>query len=272
MTTALSVAAILVVAYVVLALLLWRYQERIVFQPPLWTEAPAADGLTRLSFSASDGTMLFAYVVGVPRAGGPSFLAFHGNAVVARWLIPWAREAARRFGGCVVVAEYRGYDGLSGAPSYAGIALDALAALEASAAHLKVDRSAFVMFGHSLGSAVAAELAASAGAKALVLQSPFSSARDMVARWPVVGFRLGWSLLARVHYDTVARVRDLDVPVFVAHGERDVVIPARMGRQVFAAARVPGQLLTVPEATHNDLPDVGGEDYWRWLEAATVNP
>ena len=266
MNVALTVALALVVAYAGLAVLLWRFQERIVFQPPPWPESP--DDTARLSFAAGDGTALFAYVVGVPRAGRPPVLAFHGNAVVARAMIPWTREAARRLDVCVVLAEYRGYDGLRGTPTYAATALDARATLEAASAHLGVGLSSFVLFGHSLGSAVAAELASNAGAKVLVLESPFSSARDMVARWPVVGFRLGWTLVSRVHYDTVARVRQLDVPVFVAHGERDLVVPPRMGREVFSAARVPGRLLMVPGATHSDVPEIGGETYWGWLADA----
>ena len=256
----------LVVAYAGVALLLWRFQERIVFQPPQWPGPPAET--PRLSVTAADGTALFAYVVGAHRAGRPAVLAFHGNAVVARAMIPWTREAARRLDVCVVLAEYRGYDGAAGVPTYAATAVDAQATLEAASAHLGVDPSSFVLFGHSLGSAVAAELASKAGAKVLVLESPFSSARDMVARWPVVGFRLGWSLVSRVHFDTVARVQELEVPVYVAHGELDLVVPARMGRQVFAAARAPGRLLLVPGASHSDVPEVGGETYWGWLADA----
>jgi uncharacterized protein len=267
MNVALSFAGVVVVAYGIFALLLWRYQERIVFQPPRWPESPEDDA-PRLSFASADGTALFAFVVGDHRANRPPVVAFHGNAVVARAMIPWTREAARRLDVCVVLAEYRGYDGVGGSPTYAATAIDARATLEAAGTHLGVDRSAFVIFGHSLGSAVAAELAASVGAKALVLESPFTSARDMVARWPVVGFRVGWSLVSRVHYDTAARVRDLKAPVFVAHGERDVVVPPRMGREVFSAAKNPGQLLMVPEAGHNDVPEVGGEAYWRWLGEA----
>lgn len=267
MNAALVFAVAVVIAYGVFALVLWRYQERIVFQPPLWPESPDDDA-PRLSFAAPDGTALFAFVVGDLRANRPPVIAFHGNAVVARAMIPWTREAARRLNVCVVLAEYRGYDGVGGSPTYAATAMDARATLEAASAHLGVDPSSFVIFGHSLGSAVAAELAAVVGAKALVLESPFTSARDMVARWPVVGFRVGWSLVSRVHYDTVARVRDLDIPVFVAHGERDVVVPPRMGRAVFAAAKVRGELLIVPKAGHSDVPDVGGERYWGWLAAA----
>ena len=56
--------------------------------------------------------------------------------------------------------------------------------------------------------------------------------------------------------------------MWVAHGDRDLVIPVRMGREVFAAARHPGELLIVPGAGHNDVAEVGGEAYWGWLTRA----
>src|SRR5688572_9580585 len=106
---------------------------------------------------------------------------------------------------------------------------------------------------------------------ALVLQSPFSSARDMAARMFVPPIPWLWRQISRVHYDTRAAVASMDVPVHVAHGTRDLNIPARMGRLVFHASRRPGTLLLVDGAGHNDVADVGGERYWRWLlEAVNV--
>jgi uncharacterized protein len=264
MSTALTVAAVVLAAYAMVAVALWRFQERIVFQPPRFRESQDVPDVKRLSFSSSDGTALFAFVVG-DAASRRVVLAFHGNAVVARAVIPWAREVAGRIGICIVLAEYRGYDGLNSSPTYAGTQLDAEAALEAASAHLGVEANDFFIYGHSLGSAVATELAAKGKGKALILQSPFTSARAMVARWPVVGFRVGWSLVSRVHFDTLSLVRNLEIPVHVAHGERDMVIPVWMGKAIFAAARVPGKLLIVRTAGHNDVAEVGGEDYWRWV-------
>jgi fermentation-respiration switch protein FrsA (DUF1100 family) len=82
---------------------------------------------------------------------------------------------------------------------------------------------------------------------------------------PVLAF---WGLISRIHFDTVARVAELDTPVWVAHGERDLIIPTRMGRRVFEAARSKGELLLVPRAGHNDVPDTGGEAYWAWMAKA----
>jgi fermentation-respiration switch protein FrsA (DUF1100 family) len=106
------------------------------------------------------------------------------------------------------------------------------------------------------------------GPRSLILQSPFTSARDMAARMMVPMVPWLWQRIGRVPYDTRAIVKRLDTPVYVAHGTRDLTIPFRMGQEVHAAARRPGEMLRVEGAGHNDVADVAGERYWRWLVAA----
>jgi fermentation-respiration switch protein FrsA (DUF1100 family) len=168
----------------------------------------------------------------------------------------------------VLLPELRGYDGLAGQPTYAAAALDARAALRLAHDSLGVGAERLAYFGHSLGSAIATELAAEHPPVVLVLESPLSSARAMARRMVLPGLTLLWRLVSRVHYDTVRLVRALRVPVWVAHGERDLIIPSRMGREVFAAAVVPGELLVVRGAGHNDVPERAGEAYWGWLVRA----
>ncbi|HET9426179.1 MAG TPA: alpha/beta hydrolase [Gemmatimonadaceae bacterium] len=267
MTIALIIVAVIAIAYGGILFLLWRMQERIVFQPPPNPE-PFGGDVRRLEYVSRDGIRLAAYVVEPDRPGGDIVLAFHGNAMIARWMIPWAREVAGRFGVRVVLPEYRGYDGLAGVPTYQGAALDAEAALAATCRQFGVSAADVIYYGHSLGTAIAGELATLAEPRALILESPLSSAKDMAARWPVAGLRLFWSRISRVHYDTVTRVSGIDSVVHVAHGERDIIIPSRMGQTVHAAARRPGTLLMVPEAGHNDVAVVGSEAYWRWFGEA----
>jgi hypothetical protein len=187
--------------------------------------------------------------------------------------VPWAHEAVRRTRWNVMLVEYRGYAGLGGTPTYRGSAADARAAWEAATRDLGARPADIAFFGHSLGSAIAVELADALRAeghapRAILLQSPFTSARAMARIIVARPLLVLWTTISRVHFDTEAKVRTLDVPVHVAHGERDLLIPLRMGRAVHAAARVPGTLLVVPRAGHNDVDDVGGEPYWRWLEGA----
>jgi len=255
--------AAIVVAYFATLLLLYRHQERIAYQPPRVAVVAAAE---RAEYESADGTPLFAYVIGERDSHRPILLAFHGNADVAAWFVPWAEEAARRLGVAVVLPEYRGYSGLPSVPSYRGIADDALAALRFVRS---ADFSAGDVhyFGHSLGSAIAAELATAAEPRSLILQSPFSTARAMGSRiFPGLGSL--WHRVSRVHYDTVARVAEISAPVFVAHGARDMLVPAAMGREVFMRARTPGEMLVVPTAGHNDVAEVGGDAYWSWLSRA----
>jgi fermentation-respiration switch protein FrsA (DUF1100 family) len=85
------------------------------------------------------------------------------------------------------------------------------------------------------------------------------------------GLTLFWPIVSRVHYDTIGRVAVLPVPVSVAHGLRDLVVPARMGREVFEAAAVKGELLLVRGAGHNDVAERAPEAYWRWFQQAVLS-
>lgn len=273
LTLVLTLGAIVLACWLALLFLVWRGQERVVFQPPAWPDEPLAPGVERIDFTGADGQPLFAFVVEPQRSAMGArrsvvLVVFHGNAEVATWGIDWARAVARRTGARVVLAEYRGYAGLPGRPTYEGTRRDALATWAMARERLGATAESTAVYGHSLGSAVATELAIEIRPRALVLESPMSSARAMAALMPLPGLTLLWPAIARVHFDTRARVAALDVPVWVAHGRLDRVIPFRMGEEVYAAARVKGELLAVDGAGHNDVRAVGGERYWGWLGRA----
>lgn len=261
--------AVAVVAGVVVFLLalIWWGQEKLVFFPQR-APFPDAAGLHRLNYEAADGQKLFAYVVGNSAGARGFLLCFHGNADLAVLQVPWAREVNARTGYAVVLAEYRGYAGLGGKPTFAGTLLDAQAAYAAVRAQLGADPERIAFFGHSLGSAVAAELATEHEPSALLLKAPFTSARDMAPRVITPPLALAFRLISRVHYDTRAAVAAIDAPVWVVHGTRDGVIQVEMGRAVFEAARAKGELLIVDDAEHSDLAGRGGSAYWKWLERA----
>jgi hypothetical protein len=244
----------------------WWGQERITYQPPRVAE-PTPAGAERVEYLASDGQPLYALVVGTPSRPARVLLAFHGNADIAPWLVPWAAEIAQRTGYVVVLAEYRGYNGLTGAPQADGIRLDARAALAFVRTRFGAD-ARIAYYGHSLGTAVAAELASESPPSVLILESPFTAAADMAALFGTPLARIAWRLFGRIPYDTHTRVQTIDAPVWVAHGDRDRVIPVRMGRAVFAAARRPGELLIVPGGGHNGLAESGGAAYWEWIARA----
>jgi fermentation-respiration switch protein FrsA (DUF1100 family) len=264
-----------------LLLMLWARQERIVFQPP-GPPFEEDSATVRVEYTASDGQPLFGYLViaerVTPKAQDtsrtdsaaqslpPTLLVFHGNAEIAAWSLPWAHEVARRTGANVLIAEYRGYAGLPGRPTYPGSKLDARAAYEYARRTLGATPERTVIYGHSLGSAIGVELASDIKPRALLLEAPFTSARAMAARLGVPGILPLWRAISRVHYDTRTQIAQLDVPVSVVHGDRDMVTPVHMGREVFQAARRKGDLLILDGVGHNDVVETGGERYWDWLE------
>jgi pimeloyl-ACP methyl ester carboxylesterase len=129
-----------------------------------------------------------------------------------------------------------------------------------------------LLFGHSLGSAVAAELCARHPSRALLLQSPFTSAREMAKRTLAAPFTFIWKMFSRIHFDVIEIVRSIDSRVSVIHGTRDLVIPVRMGEAVYRASKVKGVFEVVEKAGHNNVVDVAGENYWKWFAAALQLP
>jgi fermentation-respiration switch protein FrsA (DUF1100 family) len=261
-------ALVIVALLVILVAFTWRFQERIAFQPPRgpWPDPP--EGL-RIDYKAADGQPLFAYVIGEQGAPNGLLISFHGNADLSVWQIEWAEEVARRTGVTVMLAEYRGYMGLNGRPGYRESQLDADAAYRFAVDSLQVPPHRIAVFGHSMGSAIAAELVTRHPVASLLLQSPFTSAHDMARR--MTGYRppeFLWRLISRLHYDTGARVSQITAPVSVAHGGHDRLIPMQMGERVYAAAARKGGWLLVPDATHNDVAMRGGEAYWKWITDA----
>ncbi len=264
----LALAAVFAAAVVVL----WVVQERLVFVPPP-TPVQQGRGATRIDFMSTDGQPLFGLLVRAPTGGPPGvldrlILHFHGNGDLADSWIDWAREAAGQTGWSLFLAEYRGYGGLPGRPTYDGVIQDGRAALAVLEARYGLTPGEIVLYGHSLGSGLATQLAVEQGVRAVVLEAPFTSAADVIRR--TFGPPLSWVLpfISRIDIAPVDQVRSIDAPVWVVCGGEDEVAPAWMGRSVFDAALRKGEFLLVPEARHGNVAERGGDQYWEWLGEA----
>ena len=260
--------AVLLIVVLVLGAgaLLWWSQERILFQPPRFDGDP--DESNCVHYQAADGQRLKGFVVGNPGTAPCTLLCFHGNADLSILQLDWARSVERRTGSAVMLSEYRGYMSLEGKPTYRTTKLDAQAAYDYLCATFGIGAERLAFFGHSLGSAVATELAEVHRPRALLLQSPFTSARAMARVIVVPPISFVWSVISRIHFDTARVVSTLELPVSVTHGKRDRIVPFRMGIEVYSAAKVKGLLLPVEDAGHSDIAQVAGEEYWTWISTA----
>jgi fermentation-respiration switch protein FrsA (DUF1100 family) len=250
------ILAVFAVIYVGCLLLLYATQRNIVFRPDITRADLAAAGLaeqmTEVGIKTADGLTLHSWWAPAVRPDGRVIVYFHGNAGHRGGRAERIRDyLANGYG--VLLVGYRGYGGNPGLLSEAGVYADARANLAFVAAQ-KVRSGQIVLFGESLGTAVAIQMALEQPVLALVLEAPLASILHSArARYPLFAF----GPLIRDKFDSLSKIRRVQVPVLIVHGERDRTTAVRFGRMLHAAANEPKQAVFLPEADHNNLIDHG---------------
>ena len=203
---------------------------------------------THLDIGTEDGEHLDGWWV---RASGPSkghVLFCHGNGGNIGDRLDNARMFANS-GFDVLLFDYRGYGHSSGRPSERGTYRDARAARRALLEQAGVDAAHVLYLGESLGGAIALNLALEAPPLGLILQSAFTSVRDVA----VSHYRVLPRFLVPDAYPSQRRITRLRSPLLLLHGEADDVVPVSHARALFEAAPEPKRLEIVPSVGHNDL-------------------
>jgi fermentation-respiration switch protein FrsA (DUF1100 family) len=241
------------VGYVLVLALVRIFESRLIFFPdyPGRLEGewhPRALPVQDVWLTASDGTKLHAWWIPGDQAKF-TFLAFHGNAANIANRAP-AYEFLRDLPANVLALEYRGYGRSEGKPSEAGIYRDSQAAYQYLVNTKGTDPKTIVSFGQSLGSAVAAHLAAQHEVGGIVLEAPFPSAARMARR--VFWFLPGLGLLVHSQFDTEARLAQINAPILIVHCRQDPVIPFQFGQEVYSAARPPKDFLQIDGQCHEE--------------------
>jgi fermentation-respiration switch protein FrsA (DUF1100 family) len=244
----LTLLSALVAAYLAVCCYMYFNQSRLMFLPHRDLEFTPTDAGLRyedVELKTEDGVALHAWFVPAPperaqRAPEPLVMLFcHGNA----GNISHRLETLRLFhelGLASLLFDYRGYGKSQGTASEEGTAADARAAWEHLVRERGVGPERIVLFGRSLGGAVAARLAVERSPAALIVESSFTSAPDIGARsYPFLPVRL----LCRLRFSTLDGVAGARCPVLVAHSREDEIVPYDMGRKLFAAAKAPKSFL-----------------------------
>jgi uncharacterized protein len=211
---------------------------------------------------AGDGIKVHGWFVPKPGARF-TFLIFHGNAGNISHRLGWI-QMLHELDAHVMIIDYRGYGLSEGRPFEKGLYLDALAAHAWWAEKHAADRSKLILVGESLGGAVAIDLASRVPVDGLVLQSTFTTAWDMAKTIIPIGLL---QPLTGVRFDSAAKIRELGCPKLFIHGNRDEIVPFRLGRKLYELSPPPKEFYEVHGAGHNDLILVAGSEYSRRLQA-----
>ncbi|MEB3211544.1 MAG: alpha/beta hydrolase [Leptolyngbyaceae bacterium] len=278
-----SAIALCSLMYGGICLFLYKQQQRIIFFPsPTLTTTPADLGIPYTDLwipipshsnthpdnppnnspdNHSDATSLHGWWMPSPDADAPGLLYLHGNgdnmsanASKAAWF--------HSLGFSVLIIDYRGYGLSSGEfPSEQQVYEDADAAWRYLTESLDVAPQNSFVFGHSLGGAIAIELASHHPDMAgLIVEGSFTSILDMSNRTKNYGF-LPIDFLLHQRFESIDKVSDLRLPVLYVHGTADYTVPMDMSEALYARTPAPKKLLLVPGAGHNNVVEFGARIY-----------
>jgi fermentation-respiration switch protein FrsA (DUF1100 family) len=266
-STLMSIAAVLLIAYVGLGLLLLLMQHKFVYYPVREISCTPADiGLNfeSVDFTSTDGLKLNGWYVPAPNSRF-TLLFCHGNAGNIMHRLD-SINTFYNLGLSCFIFDYRGYGRSRGKPSEQGTYLDADAAYKWLTEKKKIPPDEIIIFGRSLGGCIAAHLARTAKPKALAIESTFTSYVDMGRKfYPYMPVR--W--FARFSYSAVGYIRDVHCPVMIVHSANDEIVPFEFGRKLYQEANEPKRFAEI-FGSHNDGFIISGDAYTRawaeWLE------
>ncbi len=245
--------AIALVLYVGTAIVLYVTQRSLMYFPETVHTTPAQAGLPQaeeVALTAADGVASLVWHV-PPGENKPVILYLHGNGGALRYRAARFRKLIGDGVGLVGL-EYRGFGGLAGEPTEAGLVADAQSAYAFAAARYPVQQ--IVVWGESLGSGVAVALAAQKPVGRLILEAPFTSTAAIAAiRYWYMPVRL----LMKDQYRSDERIIKITAPVLILHGARDNIVPYAMGEQLFDLTKAPKHIVRFLDGGHEDLDQNG---------------
>jgi len=236
----------------------WFAQDSLIFFPqPAASTAHLPAHATPITVTAADGTRLHGWIASGSAVPAPTLIYFGGNAEEVSFTLAdprWPREWS------IVALNYRGYGASEGAPGERALTADALSIYDAVAARDGIDRDRIVAFGRSLGTALAAHVAAERPVAGAVLVSPFDS---LVA---IGSHHYPWlpvSLLLRHRFDALADAVHSRVPMHAIVAGSDTIIPVERSRALYDAWAGPKSWQVVPGTDHNTLGATA--DFWNGI-------
>jgi uncharacterized protein len=244
MTKLIMLAVLLAISWMALSSL----ERRNLYVPDRQiTGTPASFGwpYEETVLAARDGTRINGWFI--PNKGPWTFLVCHGNAGNMSQRLDKAQRL-RSTSSSVLLFDYRGYGKSEGHPSKQGTYQDADVAYQYLVETRKIAPARIILYGESLGCAMAVEMARRHPAAGLILESPFTSTvamGELIYPWLPVRW------LVRYHYDNLSKIPRLMMPLLIFHSRQDEIVPFAMGQALFAAAPEPKKFVEL-HGDHND--------------------
>lgn len=263
-----GVSAILATTYLGVCVFLRLAQNRLIFFPsPTLANTPA---ILKLSYEEIwipvGGEKIHGWWIPAATAKALTVLFLHGNASNNGDGI-YRAFRFHQLGLSVLLVDYRGYGRSEGYfPNETRVYEDAQSAWNYLTQTRQIPPEQIILYGHSLGGAIAIDLAVRyPDISGIIVESSFTSMRDMVN---FIGadriFPTDWLLTHQ--FDSLTKVRSLQMPILVIHGSSDRVIPVEMSYKLFAAAPDPKKLSIVPNAGHDNIAQIGEQRYLTTLD------
>ena len=254
----------LVAIYILFALLLrWREPHMIYYPTREIEQTPDRLGwkYEDVLLTASDGVRINGWFVPAGREAKLTILFFHGNA--GNMSHRFEKLATlRELGADVFMIDYRGYGRSEGTPNEQGTYRDAQAAYEYLTKQRNIDPRRIVVYGESLGSAIAVDLAAKQPVGGVITEEAFTSVGDVGQRmFPFMPVRL----LVRNKYDTLSKIGRINAPLLIFHSRDDELFSMRHAERLLAAAKEPKQLIEL-RGGHNDAFLTSADTYKKGLK------
>ncbi len=243
-------------------------EKRLIFFPDKSNDSTTPDAFgieyDDVTFRTEDGLNLNGWFVSgkksSPDADLHTLLWFHGNAGNINRRLGNIKMLHDRVPVNVFIIDYRQFGRSEGKISEQGTYIDARAALAYLHSRKDINNEKIIFFGRSLGSAVAVDLAVKEKCCALILETPFTSIKEMGKElYPFLFIGLHF---LRTKYDSLSKISKVKVPTLIMHGDKDELVPIEQGKMLYEKANEPKEFYTIPGATHNDTHIVGGEEYF----------
>lgn len=247
----------LLLVYLGLLTFLYFYQRNLLYFPDTNRPDPVAfgvlGGMETVNVKTEKGEEILGWYFPPTGELKPTIIFFHGNAGHIGHRI-FKIKGLVESGYGVLLAEYLGYGGNLGKPSEESFYRGARAFMGWLTEHREPDLGKIIIYGESIGTGVAVQIASEFSVAGLVLESPFSSMVDLAQlKYPIVPA----ALLLKDKYKSADKIAALNMPMLQIHGEKDRTIPIKLSRRLFENAQEPKTFVEIKDAGHNDLYNYG---------------